>query len=108
MGHGIGVPDFHGAIRRDGAEESADDSLSLVRPPDIAITDVEEDDGVDPSGESRRRGQERQHCLLARRHQPGTVNRRVSRVSTSASRAIDLYILCTRPLMGQKWDVLGL
>lgn len=68
MGDGVGVADVDGAVGQDGAEEGADDPDGLVRPPDVAIADVEDHQRVYPRGEASRRGREVQRRGLARRH----------------------------------------
>ncbi|THG11948.1 hypothetical protein TEA_007314 [Camellia sinensis var. sinensis] len=40
--NGVRVANINGAIRQDGAEKSADDSLGLVGSPDVAVTAVED------------------------------------------------------------------
>jgi len=72
MRDGIRVADINGAIGQDGAKESANDALSLVRPPNVAIADVEDDKRVNLRGEGRWRWWcELEDCLLLdRRHSP--------------------------------------
>jgi len=53
MRDGIRVADINGAIGQDGAKKSANDALSLVRPPNVAIADVEDDKRVNLRGEGR-------------------------------------------------------
>lgn len=53
MRDGIRVADINGAIGQDGAKESANDALSLVWPPNVAIADVEDDKWVNLRGEGR-------------------------------------------------------
>lgn len=69
MRNSIRVADIDGAVGQDGAEEGADDALSLVGASDIAIADVEDDQRMylrrQASG-GRRRRRKLQHCVLAR------------------------------------------
>lgn len=64
----IWVADLNGAFGRDGAKESANDALGLVRASYVAIADVEDDQRVDPRRQTRRGRCKLQHSVLVRRH----------------------------------------
>lgn len=64
----IWVTDLNGAVGRDGAKESANNSLGLVRASYVAITDVEDDQRVNPRRQARRGRCKLQHSVLVRRH----------------------------------------
>ena len=69
MGNCVGVFDVDGAIGGDGSEKGSDDSVGLIRSPDVAVADVEEDEGVNLGAHARRRWVELKHrLLLVRRH----------------------------------------
>ena len=68
MWNGVTVEDVDGAVRQDGSEKSADDSLGLVGPPDEAVADVEDHERMDLRRHARRRRRELQHRWIARRH----------------------------------------
>lgn len=55
MRDGIRVADINGAIGQDGAKESANDALSLIRPPNVAIADVEDDKRVNLRGSQNKK-----------------------------------------------------
>lgn len=57
VGHGVGVLDVKDAVG-DGAKEGPNYAFGLVGGPDVAVTDVEEDNGVQPRRQDRRRRRE--------------------------------------------------
>lgn len=53
MRNSVRVPDLDGAVGRDVPKEGPDHALRLIGSPHEGVTDVKEDDGVDPRGRAR-------------------------------------------------------